>query len=65
MSRRLRERIAGNKKLTLLFSGCQAMIKGSICVVRVENIEDPVGKLARRLDKLVDELAKGKTMEKF
>lgn len=41
------------------------MIKGSICGVRVENIEDPVGKLVRRLDKLVDELAKGKTMEKI
>lgn len=41
------------------------MIKRSICGVRVENIEDPVGKLARRLDKLVDELAKGKTMEKI
>lgn len=41
------------------------MIKGTICGVHVENIEDPVVKLARYLDKLVDELAKGKTMEKI
>lgn len=40
-------------------------VKGTICGVRVENIEDPVIKLARCLDKLVDELAKGKAMEKI
>lgn len=41
------------------------MIKGTICGVRVENIEDPVIKFARCLDKLVDELAKGRPMEKI
>jgi hypothetical protein len=39
-------------------------IKGVICGVRVEEIEDPLIKNIRRLDKLVDELAKGKAMEK-
>lgn len=41
------------------------MIKGTICGIRVENIEDPVIRLARCLDKLIDELAKGKAMEKI
>ncbi len=41
------------------------MIKGTICGVRVESIEDPIIKLARCLDKMVDELANGKTMEKI
>ena len=40
------------------------MIKGSICGVKVEEIADPLTKKMRQLDKLVDELAKGKTMEK-
>jgi hypothetical protein len=39
-------------------------ITGVICGVRVEEIEDPLMKKIRYLDKLVDELAKGKTMEK-
>lgn len=40
-------------------------IKGSICGVRVETIEDPLMREIRYLDKLVDELAKGKPMEKI
>lgn len=40
-------------------------IKGVVCGVRVENIEDPMMKLIRYLDKLIDELAKGKKMEKI
>ncbi|MFV0556862.1 MAG: DUF2200 family protein [Lactovum sp.] len=40
-------------------------IKGLICGVRVEEIEDPVIKFMRQMDKVVDELAKGKTMEKI
>lgn len=40
-------------------------ITGTICGVRVEAIEDPVVKFARQLDKLVDELAKGKPLEKI
>ena len=39
-------------------------ITGSICGVRVEQIEDPLMQKIRYLDKLVDELAKGKAMEK-
>ena len=40
------------------------MITGSVCGVRVETIEDPMTKKMRQLDKLVDELAQGKPMEK-
>lgn len=40
-------------------------IKGLICGVRVENIEDPLMREIRYLDKLVDELAKGKSMAKI
>jgi hypothetical protein len=40
-------------------------ITGVICGHRVEEIEDPVMQNVRRLDKLVDELAKGKAMEKI
>lgn len=41
----------------------RALIKGMICGVRVEEIEDPVMREIRYLDKLVDELARGKTYE--
>jgi hypothetical protein len=40
-------------------------ITGVVCGVRVENVEDPLMKKIRLLDKLVDELAKGKAMEKI
>ena len=40
------------------------LITGKICGVQVETIEDPLMKKVRQLDKLVDELAKGKPMEK-
>ena len=40
------------------------LIKGVICGVRIEEIEDPLMREIRYLDKLVDELAKGRTMEK-
>ena len=42
-----------------------ALIKGVVCGVRVEDIEDPLMKKIRYLDKLIDELAKGKAMEKI
>ncbi len=42
----------------------RALITGSVCGIRVENVEDPLMREIRYLDKLVDELAKGKTMEK-
>ena len=41
------------------------LIKGSICGIKVELIEDPLMQEIRYLDKLVDELAKGKAMEKI
>lgn len=40
------------------------LISGSICGVKIEEIEDPLMKKIRYLDKLVDELAKGRPMEK-
>jgi hypothetical protein len=43
----------------------RSLITGVVCGVRVENIEDPRMLHIRYLDKLVDELAKGKTMEKI
>jgi len=42
-----------------------SLIKGVVCGIRVENIEDPLMQKIRYLDKLVDELAKGKKMEKI
>ncbi len=42
-----------------------ALIKGVICGYRVEEIEDPLMQKIRYLDKLIDELAKGKQMEKI
>lgn len=41
------------------------LIKGVICGVRVEEIEEPIMREIRYLDKLIDELAKGKPMEKI
>lgn len=41
------------------------LIKGVICGYRIENIETPLTKKARYLDKIVDELAKGKAIEKI
>lgn len=43
----------------------RTLITGKICGVRVEEIEDPLMRDIRYLDKLVDELAKGKAMEKI
>ncbi|EPH98726.1 hypothetical protein D920_01490 [Enterococcus faecalis 13-SD-W-01] len=42
-----------------------SLIKGVVCGVRVEEIEEPVMQKIRYLDKLIDELAKGKAMEKI
>ncbi len=42
-----------------------SLIKGVVCGVRVEEIEDPLMQKIRFLDKLIDELAKGKAMEKI
>lgn len=43
----------------------RTLIKGVICGVRVEDIQDPLMREIRYLDKLVDELAKGKAMNKI
>jgi hypothetical protein len=43
----------------------RTLIKGVVCGVRIEEIEEPTMKELRYLDKLIDELAKGKAMEKI
>ncbi|HRK30124.1 MAG TPA: DUF2200 domain-containing protein [Tepidisphaeraceae bacterium] len=42
-----------------------SLIKGVVCGVRVEDVKDPRMQKLRYLDKLIDELAKGKSMEKI
>jgi hypothetical protein len=42
-----------------------ALIRGVVCGVRVEDVQDPLMRQIRWLDKLVDELAKGRTMERI
>ena len=42
-----------------------SLITGSVCGVRVEDVDDPLMQKIRYLDKLVDELAKGRSMEKI
>lgn len=41
------------------------LIKGTICGVRIENIQEPMMREIRYLDKLIDELAKGRTLDKI
>lgn len=43
----------------------RALIKGTVCGVRVEDVKEPTMREIRYLDKLVDELAKGKAMDKI
>ena len=43
---------------------CASLITGSVCGVRVEDVEDPLMQKIRYLDKLVDEIAKGRSMDK-
>jgi hypothetical protein len=67
----LQQQIKQGNDLETFFAQAPAMnpntslIKGVICGVRVEEIEDPLMQKIRYLDKLIDELAKGKTMEKI
>ena len=67
----LQSQIDKGVKLTTFYAEAPCMhpnrdlIKGVVCGIRVENVEDPLMKTIRQLDKLVDELAKGKTMEKI
>jgi hypothetical protein len=68
---RLRQQIEKEVDFETFFSDAPRMhpnsslIKGVVCGVRVEEVEDPLMRKIRYLDKLVDELAKGKTMEKI
>ena len=43
----------------------RSLIKGVICGIRVEDIEEPIMREIRYMDKLIDELARGKSMEKI
>ena len=67
----LEQRIAENMSYGQFFGEAPQMnpncekITGSICGVRIQEIEDPLMKKIRYLDKLVDELAKGKDLEKI
>ncbi|MBL8045633.1 MAG: DUF2200 domain-containing protein [Anaerolineales bacterium] len=67
----LQKQIKQENDLATFFAQAPALnpnasqITGVICGVRIEEIEDPLMKKIRYLDKLIDELAKGKTMEKI
>jgi hypothetical protein len=67
----LQQQIKKENDLRTFFSQAPAihpnssLIKGVVCGIRVEEIEDPLMQKIRYLDKLIDELAKGKTMEKI
>ena len=66
----LEQLIAENASFEQFFQRCKlnpnaALITGMICGYRVEEIENPLTQQARYLDKLVDELAKGRKMEKI
>ncbi len=65
----LAERLAAGTTFADFFAQARmnanaSLITGVVCGVRVENVEDPLMQQIRYLDKLVDELAKGKAMEK-
>jgi len=51
--------------LSVSVGGGSMSLKGVVCGVRVEDIEEPTMQEIRYLDKLIDELAKGKAMEKI
>jgi len=67
----LAEQVKRKKDLETFFQEAPALhpnlskITGVICGVRIEEIEDPLMRNIRYLDKLVDELAKGRPMEKI
>ena len=67
----LQQQIKQGNDLETFFAQAPAMnpntslIKGVVCGVRVEEIEDPLMQKIRYLDKLIDELAKGKAMERI
>ncbi len=57
----LEDLFAGAKKI----NPARTLIKGVVCGVRVEEVEEPLMREIRYMDKLIDELAKGKAMEKI
>jgi hypothetical protein len=67
----LRQQIEQENDIETFFAQAPAihpnssLIKGAVCGIRVEEIEDPLMQKVRYLDKLIDELAKGKAMEKI
>ena len=67
----LRRQIGSENDLEAFFAQAPAfhpnaaLIKGVVCGIRVEDIEDPLMRKIRYLDKLIDELAKGKTLDKI
>ena len=67
----LAQQIDGGSDLETFFARAPQMhpncaqITGVVCGIRVENIEDPLMQKIRYMDKLIDELAKGKAMEKI
>lgn len=67
----LQQQIEQENDLETFFSQAPAihpnssLIKGVVCGIRVEEIEDPLMQKIRYLDKLIDELAKGKAIEKI
>ncbi len=67
----LARQIEAQKDFTAFFAEAPAMnekrllVRGVVCGVRVEDVEDPLMREIRYLDKLIDELAKGKAMEKI
>jgi hypothetical protein len=68
---RLKKQIEAQSDFETFFAQAPAihpnssLIKGVVCGVRVEEVEDPLLQKIRYLDKLIDELAKGKAMEKI
>lgn len=66
----LQKQIDTNKTLTEFFEAAKLhsnapLITGVICGVRIEEIEDPLMQKIRYMDKIVDELAKGRALEKI
>lgn len=67
----LQQQLEQKKDFTTFFAEAPAMhpncalIKGVVCGVRIEDIDDPLMQKIRYLDKLIDELAKGRAMEKI
>ena len=68
--KQLQKQIDTNKTLTEFFDAAKIhqnapLITGVICGVRIEEIEEPLMQKIRYMDKLVDELAKGRPLEKI